>query len=102
MCVVFFRRGAHNKGLQSVVAALHADHRKVRADHATGLLGYFVHGAFKRLVPGNGLRGIRSALQRKKVLPDFSFCFLLRADVQRHDKVGIAPRKLDGFAKNVN
>jgi hypothetical protein len=73
-----------------------ADDRLVRADHAPGLLGHFVHRAFQRLVPGDGLGRVGRALQGEEVLLHIVFSFELRRDVQRHHKARRLAGVLDG------
>ena len=79
-----------------------AHHGLVRANHAARLLGNFLHRAFQRLVPGNGLGCICSALQGKQVILHVLFGLVLGGFVQGDNKAGSLAGILNGLGHGLD
>ena len=98
---IFVRQRQRMNRLQLIAIAAQAHQRLVRANHATRLPGNFLHRALQRLVPGDGLCGICSALQGKQVVLHVLFGLVLGRFVDGHHKpgrpTGILNRLRQGF-----
>ena len=99
---IFFGQRLRVDRLFRAVAKVQADPCLVGANHAARLIRNLLHRAFQRLVPGDGLGGVRSALQREKVLLHIVLGLDPGADVKGHDKTGIAAGMLNRLGDDVH
>ena len=85
-----------------VAASREAYHRMMRAYHSARLFCHLLQRALQRMVPGDGLGRVGSALQHEQMLGHLFFGLDLVADVQRHGKARRAAGMLHGLRKDLH
>ena len=88
--------------LQVTALPAQAHYRLVGTNHTARLLGNFLHRALQRLVPGDSLCGICSALQGEQVVLHVLFGLVLGSFVDGHHKPGRPPGILNRLRQGFN